>query len=76
MSLFSNIVDSIKNTVSSISDTAVNFIGNIADTFKSDKPYGIETTGSYEPSGIGIFEDFEYDSLYDDYMDWIESFWY
>lgn len=77
MGLFSNIVNSVKDIVSSIADTTVNFIGNVTDSFRPEKSYGTDVTPSHRrQSDIVYQDDIEYDDLYDDYIDYIDSFWY
>lgn len=70
MSLFSGIVNSIRETISSISDTTFNLMGNVTDLFsrgeKTSYPVGgLDVSGGYgyDPDDMG--------SLYDDYIDWV-----
>lgn len=70
MGLFSNIVDSFKDSLSSIADTAVNLLGNITDSFKPDRP-PINVTGSY--GGMNDYS-YEIDDIYTDYIEWFDTF--
>lgn len=75
MGFFSGIVDSIKETFSTITDIAINFVGNVTDNFK---PHEIPTERPYRGTGEDPF-DYEYgydDGIYDDYIDWIRDTWY
>lgn len=71
MGLFGSIVDSFKDSLSSIADTAVNLLGNITDSFKPERPHHID-----RPQKEVSPQYFEFDELYDDYTDWINEIWY
>ena len=74
MGIFSNIIEGIKDTVSYITDTSTDIMGNAIDYLKHSEQ---QITRPVEPSGIGGIFDFEDDSyLYDDYIDWIHEAWY
>jgi len=74
MGLFSGIIDSIKDTVSSISDTAFNLIGNVTDLFTKGEQVSSPIGGADISGGYGYTPDDDY--LYDDYIDWIHEAWY
>ena len=71
MGLFSGIIDSIKDTVSYISDIGIDFLGNAIDMFKPESKHYPDI-----PQKISHPEYFDYDSMYDDYADWINEVWY
>lgn len=68
MGFFSNIVDNFKGAVLNLADSSLNIIGNITNILKHEPQI---VHAGYEPSSIGAFEEYGYDDLYDDYVDWI-----
>ena len=73
MGLFSGVINSVRNSVSSILDSTTSIIGNVSDFLRPESKMDkteIQTGIPY------IFpETVEYD-IYDDFIDWIDSFWY
>lgn len=65
MGIFSNIVESIKDTVSYFTDASINIMGNISDLITHTEQQ-ISRPTSYETA------DYWYDDMYDDYRDWID----
>lgn len=71
MGFFSNIVDNFKGAVSNLADSSLNIIGNITNILKPQTPISGGAIG-----GGTVYNEFEYDDLYDDYTDWINEVWY
>lgn len=75
MGLFSGIIDGIKDIVSYISDTGIDFLGNAIDMFKHE-PQHFPDRSQKEVHPEYFDYDSMYDSMYDDYADWINEIWY